>query len=792
MNESIQGASTSRGYYVLFLILTVVLGIAGLAIQQHSLGTVRNIRRLERIPRSPIDALLGGPVSIRGQVAQLPGTPLLKSKWTQTPCVWVRAIKEEEHTDSDGNSHWDTVYDQTSYSHFLIRDKTGKVQIQPTEDADFEIAPTWVNETDSLRYTEYRIDLDETIFAAGLFKDDTHGGRIIFNQPGEYVPILSNQPIAGTRAGLAVSATLWVVVSLLSVSAACVCLMIGCKLHNALGFAVIVGSVETLFLLSGGLMMMSADLTAAGEILVEQEREAKELVTSGMQELKIPWSGNWTDQEAFAKAAKAGAAGMRLNRIRSTMAARAARSTVVLHRFPQSLVAWYLDLKPPPTFLAAGESATTNTATIEPAVPNFLWPTLIVLLGILVAAIGLLGGFSDVKLKRLIENVPTRRATEVAIGITELEGTLKHEKKIELLDGPLTHKPCVWYHYKVQEWHGSGKSRHLKTIEDRTRTTVFLCQDDSGEIPIAPKDARIISGRNAKHKSGKKIFTEQSLRPGDPIYILGSAEVDPASGDSLRIEKGPQNLPFLISNLPKYVIMTREIVAGFWLLAFGIAASAAVLLGLLLYNGRVAAIDQLSAACASIIAVCVVVTAIMYNDLVFLKKRVAWAASNIDVALKKRADLVPQLETIAKGYMKYEKEVQPALAALRTAWSQKNMDAAQAGDSVQASQKATNTLLGLREQYPALKADSLTDSLMRNIVALENEIAARRDGYNATLEIYRTRIHSIPEVVLAKIFHFKDLPFLAWKGEIHPLAKLDFKGPERPEHELGKQDVTNQ
>ena len=51
---------------------------------------------------------------------------------------------------------------------------------------------------------------------------------------------------------------------------------------------------------------------------------------------------------------------------------------------------------------------------------------------------------------------------------------------------------------------------------------------------------------------------------------------------------------------------------------------------------------------------------------------------------------------------------------------------------------------------------------------------------------------STPEVVLAKLFHFKDVSFLAPKGKIHPLAKLDFKGPERPEHELGKQDVTNQ
>ena len=130
--------------------------------------------------------------------------------------------------------------------------------------------------------------------------------------------------------------------------------------------------------------------------------------------------------------------------------------------------------------------------------------------------------------------------------------------------------------------------------------------------------------------------------------------------------------------------------------------------------------------------------------------------------------------------MKYEHEVQPLLAKLRAAWSDKEINATSAADSVQASQEATGSLLAVRERYPELKADRLTDSLMREIVALENEIAARRDGYNAAVERYRSRIQAIPEIILAKLFHFQVEPYLSWKGEIRQLDPLDFTKPPQP------------
>jgi hypothetical protein len=438
--------------------------------------------------------------------------------------------------------------------------------------------------------------------------------------------------------------------------------------------------------------------------------------------------------------------------------------------------------------LGPGEELQKSDATIKPAIPSLVWPLIIIPTSAAVAIFGLLVGFKKIKLKRLIENVPTTPAAEVEIGITEIKGTVGSCDDIEPLTGPLTEKPCVWFRYLVQEWRGIGKNRHLVTIEDRKRGQVFLCNDVSGSIPVVTHEARVVSGRKAGRSKGIRVYSEFSLRPGDPVYVLGSAEIDPVTGDSLRIEKDPQGLPYLVSNLPERRLKTREIVGAFWCFAFGIASTAAFILGLLLFTGRIAAVDQLLAALASIAMIALMVTMIMYNDLVFLRQRVAWARSNIDVALKKRFDLLPQLEAIAKGYMKHEHEVLPLLTKLRSAWSMKGVEANTAGESVSASNAATSGLLALREQYPNLKAVTTTERLMRGIVALENEIAARRDGYNAAVERYRSRTHAMPEIALAKVFAFREEPLLRWESEIRDLDPLDFEHAERTDLDLGKED----
>ena len=164
----------------------------------------------------------------------------------------------------------------------------------------------------------------------------------------------------------------------------------------------------------------------------------------------------------------------------------------------------------------------------------------------------------------------------------------------------------------------------------------------------------------------------------------------------------------------------------------------------------------------------------------------------IDVALKKRADLLPQLAEIARGYNAYEKQLQPMLAGLREAWKSPSASAEQTAESVAQSQQSTAGLLALRERYPELKGNTTTDRLMKGIVRLENEISARRDGYNASVERYRSRIRAIPEVFLARCFGFRDKPLLQWESSVRDLDTLDFEAEAMPAEEHHHEEIIHQ
>lgn len=792
MNEDIRDTRRS-GIRTLILIVLVpaFLGI-GLLAQQFALSDIRDIRKLERIPLSPIQAAMPGPARLAGAAEAKPGVELLASKWTESPCMWFRAIKERETRDSDGNRSWSTVSDVTGGNAFRLKDATGSIDVELDDRIDFMLGMKYRKVKGDYRYTEYRIDPDDQVRIVGMVDMKNAEPVVTFPEDGEYVPIITDEPITAVRAWRSLTSTMAIILSVFAIAAGTTCLMLGTRRLNTLAFAVVVGTLQTGILLAGGLMMMSEDLQAARESLARQEATAAKIVKNDLARLGLDWNGDWSDRKVFDQAKESPAPGPRLAELRLSLGARADRTREVRSRFPQSLLAWAMGMPPTPNILVAGESPPDGEADIPSAPPAWWGPGLIVLIAICIGLLGLKLGFEKVKLKRLIENIPTLPAAEVDIGINELKGRARACEDITPLKGPLTEKPCFWYRYTIQEWRGSGKNRHLHTILDRSCHQLMLCSDDSGSIPISLAGARIISGRSAVRNKGQRVHTEHSIRPDDPLYVLGSAEIDPNTGDSLRMEKDPQGLPYLVSNLPEERLKTKQITTAFWMLAFGIASVAAVILGLLLFTGRIAAVDQLLAAASAIGAVALLVIAIMYNDLVFLRQRVLWAKSNIDVALKKRADLLPQLAEIARGYNAYEKQLQPMLAGLREAWKSPSASAEQTAESVAQSQQSTAGLLALRERYPELKGNTTTDRLMKGIVRLENEISARRDGYNASVERYRSRIRAIPEVFLARCFGFRDKPLLQWESSVRDLDTLDFEAEAMPAEEHHHEEIIHQ
>jgi LemA protein len=154
----------------------------------------------------------------------------------------------------------------------------------------------------------------------------------------------------------------------------------------------------------------------------------------------------------------------------------------------------------------------------------------------------------------------------------------------------------------------------------------------------------------------------------------------------------------------------------------------------------------------------------MYNKLVALRNRFKNAFAQIDVQLKRRYDLIPNLVETAKGYIKHERDTLEAVIAARNAASSANAGAAaDPGDPAAMKQlvKAEGALTGalgrlfaLSEAYPDLKANTTMLSLMEELTSTENKVSFARQAYNDAVMAYNTRREVFPSSVIASAFQF--------------------------------------
>lgn len=149
---------------------------------------------------------------------------------------------------------------------------------------------------------------------------------------------------------------------------------------------------------------------------------------------------------------------------------------------------------------------------------------------------------------------------------------------------------------------------------------------------------------------------------------------------------------------------------------------------------------------------------IIYNSLVGLKLRVDNAWSQIDVQLKRRYDLIPNLVEAVKGYMAYEKETLERVIKART----QAIDATGLKDKAQAENFLTQTLRSLFavvERYPELKANQNVLKLQEELTSTENKIAFARQYYNDEAQNFNTKIQVVPSNIVASLSGFKEKAF---------------------------------
>ncbi|MFZ5572382.1 MAG: LemA family protein [Thermodesulfobacteriota bacterium] len=167
-----------------------------------------------------------------------------------------------------------------------------------------------------------------------------------------------------------------------------------------------------------------------------------------------------------------------------------------------------------------------------------------------------------------------------------------------------------------------------------------------------------------------------------------------------------------------------------------------------------------------VVVLVVVACIVLYNSLVTLRNRYKNAYSQIDVQLKRRYDLIPNLVETAKGYLKHERETLEAVINARNRASAANQQAAaNPGDAsamrgLSGAETALSGALGrfvaLAEQYPDLKANQTMAQLMEELSSTENKVAFSRQAYNDAVTEYNTAREKFPNVIIASSFGFQE------------------------------------
>jgi LemA protein len=161
----------------------------------------------------------------------------------------------------------------------------------------------------------------------------------------------------------------------------------------------------------------------------------------------------------------------------------------------------------------------------------------------------------------------------------------------------------------------------------------------------------------------------------------------------------------------------------------------------------------------------------LYNSLIVLRNRVRNAWSQIDVQLKRRHDLIPNLLESVKGYMTHERGVMEEVSSARQKAIAAGSDVAARAEAENALSRSVRSLFAVAEAYPQLRAGENMLSFQEELSSTENRISFARQHYNDETMGYNTAIETIPRNLVASLFSFRsEILFAAEETERQPVA----------------------
>ena len=185
-----------------------------------------------------------------------------------------------------------------------------------------------------------------------------------------------------------------------------------------------------------------------------------------------------------------------------------------------------------------------------------------------------------------------------------------------------------------------------------------------------------------------------------------------------------------------------------------------------------------------------VVGVVMYNGLIGLRNKVEEGWRQIDVELKRRHDLIPNLVETVKGYASHERgTLEEVMQARSAAMSGASTPAAAAQAEGQLSQ-ALGRLMAVAEAYPDLKANQNFLALQQELASTEDRIASGRRYYNANVRELNTKVESVPSNIVAGLAHIGRAEYFEAEGAERQAPQVSFGGPGAGTGQIGPGDST--
>ena len=729
---------------------------------RNGFESIEEMRQLERVPPTVIGAALAGEINVTATAKVAEKT--VKSFYTKTDSIYYYYLHEEERTDSDGDKYWATVDSKIEAVDFFIEDKTGRIRVDISENwkpIDWSLPESFSVTKGDQRYTEWRLEANDQVFIFAKAHKTEQGLIIAFNK-GQYTPIISKYSEEEERADMGLEAILllWLGLSFIALGVFFFITII--RVHRLLVYILFLTIVQAFNLINMGLEMMQHDLENGMQRYQQQYIESENTIKSTLENYGHSWQnwsalGDFFDDNLYNSVPATER--LKLTHIRLNLAVARAQLKRHITATPEKWLApgWNIYVPAPIEGLSENDKQTLQKR-LEQFIPthlSYIGTSIFSVIAIILSYVLSYFGIKYIRVKRLIENIPTSKTTGVVFGIAEVCGKLILDHKTKPLMPPLSKIDSSWYHYIVKEKRGSGKNSKWVTITDRIESIKCYCEDEEGQLLLDANKAEVITKHVVKETVGNRSYKEYSLRINDPLYAIGFASVD-NEGDKLILTNGEDKEPFILSNLSETEVMLNKARRGMCFLNFGF--SFFMLAPLLLFSaaGGFASTDFLLSSLLAPLFMMFITFILHYNDMIFLRERVERNRSNIEVALKKRHDLIPNLEKIVKAYLQHEKDLQTNIASLRSHYEASLKDETRLDSFIAQGKQLRSQINALQEHYANLKADKLMRQFMDSQIKMENELALMRSGYNDAVEVYNARLSTIPDIIFTKLAGFKE------------------------------------